>query len=166
MAPFFTSVSQSLQEIARRYGLEAKLMEHRLRRAWPEIVGKQIAAHTRPHAIRFKKLYLVAESSVWLQQLMFLKPVLLEKINGAGEAPLVTDIVFRVGQVGDTCGQTHGGRDHPVQGGPGEETGHDPSTESLAEAALHAQGITNPDLRAQLTELMARFVTAQRSGKK
>src|SRR5437764_14345778 len=96
---FFASVSSILTNLAPRYGMEAKLLEWRLRRHWSEIAGEQIAAHTRPDQIRFKKLYLIVENSVWLQQLMFLKPTLLEKINEAADSQLVSDIMFRVGAV-------------------------------------------------------------------
>ena len=76
---FFFSVSSVLTKLAKRLGLEAKLLEAQLRRHWPEIAGEQIAAHTRPDQIRFKKLHLIVANSVWLQQLTFLKPTLLRR---------------------------------------------------------------------------------------
>ncbi|MCH7566792.1 MAG: DUF721 domain-containing protein [Nitrospirae bacterium] len=100
--PSFDSVASILRSVLRRHGLGTKLLEYRLQQRWPEIAGEQIATHTRPDQIRFKKLYLIVDNSVWLQQLTFLKPALLEKIHAAAgslEGQGVTDIVFRVGEV-------------------------------------------------------------------
>ena len=98
-ASFFAPVASILKAVAHRHGIETPLFEHRLRRRWSEIVGDQLAAHTRPDLIRFKKLYLIVENSVWLQQLTFLKPTLIEKINAAAGGPVVSDIVLRVGEL-------------------------------------------------------------------
>ena len=88
-----------LDEIAQRFGMSGKLLEHRLQRQWPVIVGAHVAAHTRPESIRFKKLHVIVDSSVWVQQLTFLKMSLLQSINAtAGDSP-ISDIVLRVGTI-------------------------------------------------------------------
>ena len=87
-----------LAVLAPRLGLESKLFEARLRRQWPDIVGEPIATHTRPDQIRFKKLTIFVHNSVWLQQLTFLKPVLLQKVNTMAGESLVTEIVLRIGE--------------------------------------------------------------------
>ena len=88
-----------LAGLAHRLGLESKLFEARLRRQWPDIVGEAIAIHARPDQIRFRKLTVFVHNSVWLQQLSFLKPVLLEKVNALAGEPLVAEIVLRIGDV-------------------------------------------------------------------
>jgi hypothetical protein len=100
-ASFLDPVSSVLHGIARRFGMEAKLLEYRLRHCWHDIAGAHVAAHTRPDQIRFKKLYLIAEDSVWLQQLTYLKPALIDKINQTAGNEIVTDIVLRVGEVNE-----------------------------------------------------------------
>ena len=92
------SFGSILAGLAHRLGLESKLFEARLRRQWPDIVGEPIATHTRPDQIRFKKLMIFVHNSVWLQQLTFLKPVLLQKVNTMAGEPLVTEIVLRIGE--------------------------------------------------------------------
>lgn len=134
------------------------MTEQRLRREWPAIVGKQVAAHTRPDTIRFKKLYVVAENSIWLQQLTFLKPDLLEKINAAAGSPIVTDIVLRVGEVIREGSRLEArGSASKTQDGAGFE----PKPESMAQAAAHAEAVSDPDLRAQLTAIMARALDSK-----
>lgn len=157
---FFASVSTILNGLARRYSLEAKLLEHRLRRRWPEVVGEQIAAHTRPDQIRFKKLSLIVENSVWLQQLTFLKPTLLKKINEAAGGEIVSDIVLRVGEIAS--------RDEDVRGSR-FEVEHRTSNPELQttlreEAATLADAVTDPELRARLAEVMANALSARAAG--
>lgn len=145
---FFFSVSSVLAKLAKRLGLETKLLEAQLRRHWPEIAGDQIAAHTRPDQIRFKKLHLIVANSVWLQQLTFLKPTLLKKINEAAGSEIVADILFRVGEIQQVNSEK-------VKGGSEESDRPVPTPEALAEAEAHTAQIADPDLRARLTELMA-----------
>jgi hypothetical protein len=93
------SVSSILEGLARRLGLESKLLENRLRRDWGSIVGEPIASNTWPDQIRYKKLYLLVHNSVWLHQLTFLKPSLIHKLNGTAGMEFITDVVFRVGEL-------------------------------------------------------------------
>ncbi|HJR76237.1 MAG TPA: DUF721 domain-containing protein [Nitrospiraceae bacterium] len=141
------SVALVLEGLARRLGLESKLLESRLRREWPDIVGEQIAAHTRPDEIRFKKLVIHVRHSVWLHQLTFLKPTLLQKINGAAGAPLVTELVLRIGDVVDHTGEI----------GAAEVfcTATTPSPQEKAEAEFHAQAVQEQSLREHLAAVMA-----------
>jgi hypothetical protein len=160
MGGFFTAVGVTLSAVAQHYGMEAKLLEYRLQRRWPEIVGRQIAAHTWPEAVRFKKLYLIAESSVWLQQLTFLKFSLIEKINQACGTPAVSDLVLRIGEIGppgSSCGtpraggKAEGSHEEVLPSIPDE-----PSAQSLARAAVSTDAVTDPDVRERLTSLLAR----------
>ena len=82
-SPSLTSVSHVLQHLISQYGLEGPLAEHRLREHWVDVVGNQIAGHAQPDKIRFRKLYLSVDSPAWMQELAFLRPTLLEKVNAA-----------------------------------------------------------------------------------
>ncbi|MBX3340934.1 MAG: DUF721 domain-containing protein [Nitrospira sp.] len=141
-----------LAGVAHRLGLESKLFEARLRRHWPEIVGEPIATHTRPDQIRFKKLHVYVHNSVWLQQLTFLKPVLLEKVNGLAGETLVTEIVLRIGEFSAE-------RKVGPPAATVEEPVPQPSAELLQETALHTQGIQDPALREQLAAVMAQALS-------
>ena len=95
----FTPLTTVIAQFSKSYGLEMKILESHLQQEWSHIVGSQLAAHTWPDAVKFKKLFLLAENSVWLQQLMFLKPALLEKLHGRVNGSLISDIVLRVGEI-------------------------------------------------------------------
>ena len=70
-----------------------KILEQRLQKEWAKIVGSSIASHTRPESIKFRKLILVAENSAWLQQLVFLKPMILEKLHEFDSDAQILDII-------------------------------------------------------------------------
>jgi hypothetical protein len=145
------AVSTVLSGLARRLGLETKLFEFRLKREWGHIVGEHLATHTRPDSIRFKKLYLLVPNSVWLQQLSFLKPMLLEKVNAAAGKPMVAEIVLRIGEfVND----------------PSERDVSDTGTPLLAlregllkEAEAHVQAVQDPELRVRLATVIAQVLS-------
>jgi hypothetical protein len=82
-------------------GFHGRMVEFSLQQQWGEIVGPHIAGHTYPESIRHRKLFLLAENSVWLQQLLFLKAELLSKIADAMGDDVLTDIVLRVGVIPD-----------------------------------------------------------------
>ena len=146
------SVSSVLEGLARRLGLESKLLESRLRRDWVSIVGEPIASNTWPDQIRYKKLYLLVHNSVWLHQLTFLKSTLLHKLNGVAGGELVTEIVLRVGEIPS--------RVVVSATTPAIDGDFTVSDVALAEASSHVSAIQDPDLRLRFTEVISRYPQA------
>jgi hypothetical protein len=146
------SVSSVLEGLARRLGLESKLLESRLRRDWVSIVGEPIASNTWPDQVRYKKLYLLVHNSVWLHQLTFLKPTLLHKLNMVAGGELVTDIVLRVGEIPS--------RAVASATTPAIDGDFTVSEVALAEVSSHVSAIHDPDLRLRLTEVISRYPQA------
>ncbi|NEQ06873.1 MAG: DUF721 domain-containing protein [Moorea sp. SIO4E2] len=66
-------------------------------KCWSEIVGVNIANHTRPYAISRDILYVATSSSVWAQELKFQRRMLLKRLNARWSEPLV-DIHFSPAQ--------------------------------------------------------------------
>ena len=151
----FAPVGSVLQSLAHRFGLEAKLLESHLQQHWREVAGEHMAAHTWPDRIRFKKLYLIVESSVWAQQLTFLKPALIQTINAKVVGPVHTDIVARVGELSKVSSEREKGK------GEGERSEDTLEAEVLREAVSHAHHVSDPDLRTRLTEVMAKALAVQ-----
>ena len=165
---FFDSIASVLSGIARRHGMEAKLLEHKLLRNWPDIAGETIAAHTRPDQIKFKKLYLVAESSVWVQHLAFLKAELIEKVNAAAGSAMITDVVLRVGTVQRKEDVRGSGFEVESDAPPHERrtSNVEPSASAKEEADAHAAVITDPELRARLADVIAQALSRQETPSK
>ena len=64
---------------------------------WEEIVGRTVAQNVQPSAFKGKLLLVDVVSSVWLQQLQFVKADIIAKINDAFGEKVVDDIKFRIG---------------------------------------------------------------------
>ncbi len=77
-------------------GLSRKIKEAGVTVEWPELVGPEIAAHTRVIKLDHGKLFVSVDEPAWRQELTFQKQSIREKINaslGEGEK-LVDDIMF------------------------------------------------------------------------
>jgi hypothetical protein len=79
--------------------IDVPLKSYSILGAWKEIVGEPVALHTQPRTIRNRILFIDVSHPTWIQQLQFLKPTLLEKINNfLGESP-IQDIRFKLGKI-------------------------------------------------------------------
>mgnify|MGYP000144444292 CR=1 FL=1 len=93
--PIHSILSETLKGLNLDFPLKTSL----LLRSWKEIVGEPIAAQTQPYAIRNRILFVHVSHSVWIQQLQFFKPALLEKINQFLGEPLLREIRFKLGVI-------------------------------------------------------------------
>lgn len=154
--PSLNPLPDILSRFLKTHGMAIHMLEFRLQQHWPEIVGEHIARHTWPDSVRHRKLYLVAENSVWLQQLLFLKPELLAKINGTADGEALTDIVLRVGAVPATVA----GEGPSAPPSAPIATKEEP-IDGEARAAIEAtvQAIADPDLRTRLRALFSKAVS-------
>jgi predicted nucleic acid-binding Zn ribbon protein len=143
------SFGNILSGLAKRLGLESRLLELRLQHRWHEIVGEPMASHTWPAQIRFKKLYLVVRNSVWLQQLTFLKPALLTKLQAESGTDVVTDIACRVGEI-------PGGPEASVASLPTDSRSAQPE-ESRAEVFSYTAVIQDPALREHFRRVISAY---------
>ena len=145
------SFGSILAGLAHRLGLESKLFEARLRRQWTDIVGEPIAAHTRPDQIRFKKLTMLVHNSVWLQQLTFLKPVLLQKVNAMAGERWLPKSSYALASLLRTV--------QPLRGRQPRNASAPTDRPTAREATLHTQGIQDEALRDQLTAVMVQTLS-------
>ena len=84
---------------------------------YDSIVGEKLAKISKPTFIRNKTLFIGVENHIWLHQLHFLKPDLIDKINSKLPRPLVKDIRFKVCDIkkdSKTEEKTNRKKDHPV----------------------------------------------------
>lgn len=137
-----------LARFLKTHGMASHMLEFTLQEHWIEIAGEHVGRHTRPESIRHHKLHLTAENSVWLQQLLFLKPELLAKLNGIAEGEALTDIVLRVGTVAPAQDSTH----HAETPSP-EPTAHAMTEDLHAAIEDTLRPIADPALQARLRAL-------------
>lgn len=91
------SLQRILSQMVGEYGWDRARLYARLEQAWVECAGPLIARHSRIVAHDQNTLVIAVTSSVWAQELSYLKPQLLERINEAlGRAGFLSDIRTRV----------------------------------------------------------------------
>ena len=88
-----------LEKTIQSLEIDVPLKTYSILRAWDEIVGESVAAHSQPRAIRNRILFIDVSHPTWMQQLQFLKPTLLEKINTFLGESLIQDIRFKLGKI-------------------------------------------------------------------
>ncbi|MFO0775183.1 MAG: DUF721 domain-containing protein [Nitrospiraceae bacterium] len=154
-SPGFDSFSSILEAVAQRLGLSSKLVEQRIALDWVEIVGEQIAAHTRPEAIRNRRLSVLVDHSVWMQQLSFLKPDLLRLIRVHTGDETVQDLGFRIGDLSKVPLPVK-----PAVAASSVLPDFEPSPQLLREAEPMTSRITDPDLRARFTKAIAKALVS------
>lgn len=138
-----------LTGVAKQLGLETRLVEVRIQQQWAALVGEPIGSHTWPVQIRFHKLYLLVENSVWLQQLTFLKPALLARLNAEAGSEFLTDIVLRVGEIPSPAVEPD-----PISPAPQHTTA---SQTELAELSAHTSAIQDLGIRRRFTEVISNY---------
>ncbi len=141
-----------MPQFAKSFGFDIKILEARLQANWAHIVGESLASHTRPDSIKFRKLFLVAENSAWLQQLVFLKPMVLEKLNTFAREAQVTDIVLRIGDI-QSATLTSRHTLHPTN------VSVNPTGAALELANSWTVGIKEPGLRSILVTVIAKSLS-------
>jgi hypothetical protein len=96
------SIRSILEDTLKALEMDVPLKTYSILGAWSEIVGESVAEHSQPRSIRNRILFLDVSHSTWMQQLQFLKPTLLEKVNNFLGEPLIQDIRFKLGKISRT----------------------------------------------------------------
>jgi hypothetical protein len=91
-----------LEKALKGLEIDVPLKTYSILGAWKEIVGESVALQTQPRSIKNRILFIDVSHPTWVQQLQFLKPTLLEKINAFLGEPLIQDIRFKLGKISPT----------------------------------------------------------------
>jgi predicted nucleic acid-binding Zn ribbon protein len=111
---------------------------------WRETVGASIAAHTSPAAVYRNCLTVHVSSSVWMQQLHFMRETILAKLNRGLAASPLAGLRFKIG---------------PVPGLNEEDEALPPlDAAGRRSVEVAAAGIADPELRAAFTGLMEAYL--------
>ncbi len=91
------AIGDVLSTAFQKRGMGPLLRDNKPIKLWPQAVGPQIASQTQPDRLHSGTLFVRTTSSVWVQQLHFMKEDILLKINELLGKPVVRDIHFTVG---------------------------------------------------------------------
>jgi hypothetical protein len=95
--PRLQSIGEILFSALKRRGMAAKLEENAVLKLWPKAVGQQIAIQTQPDSLRNGTLFVKTTSSVWVQQLHFMKEEILQKLNKLAGKEVIKEIRLTIG---------------------------------------------------------------------
>lgn len=87
-------LAKPLHSLLEKYGLREQLEKRRYLRIWADVVGRQIAAYTRPVNISQQKLIVEVNDSTWLYHLTFLKHKIIVDFNTFARAEILKEIKF------------------------------------------------------------------------
>jgi len=96
------SIHSILEKTLKTLEIDVPLKTYSVVGAWNEIVGESVAGHSQPRSIRNQILFIDVAHPTWMQQLQFLKPTLLDQVNGFLGETLIRDIRFKLGKVSPT----------------------------------------------------------------
>jgi len=88
-------ISRILEGALRQFGLHERLAERTALAKWSEIVGEDVAAHSRAVDLVDGILVLEADHGAWRQELTLLMPMIVTKFNEMCGAGTVTEIQWR-----------------------------------------------------------------------
>jgi len=151
------SIRSILEKTLKALEIDVPLKTYSVLGAWKEIVGESVADHTQPRSIRNRILFIEVSHSTWMQQLQFLKPTLLEKVNTFLGESLIQDIRFRLGKISPTIPappRTHSLEDEKL----------DKATLSRIESIV--QKIDDQEVRERLREVLIKGAKLERSRRK
>ncbi|HET9297550.1 MAG TPA: DUF721 domain-containing protein [Candidatus Binatia bacterium] len=97
--PTIDRVGEVLGNSLKRLDLSYRLNEYGIWPIWDEVVGKTIAVNAQPEKIRNGTLFVKVTSSVWMQQLQFMKEMIAEKLNNRLNREVVKNIFFVVSRI-------------------------------------------------------------------
>lgn len=83
-----------LQACIRDLGIEKPLKKYNAMVIWPQVVGEKIANVTCPLRFENQKLYVRVKTPAWRNELVYLKPQIIENLNREIGEQVVDDIVL------------------------------------------------------------------------
>lgn len=93
----FTPLKKAVEMTLDRLGLGIGVANVVIHRAWPQVVGEEVARRSQPGLLRNGRLQVTVVDAVWLQQLTMLKPAILAGLESHLSSRMVLDIFFTVG---------------------------------------------------------------------
>jgi len=95
----FRRAGDVVDAVLARFKLTQSVREHRVFDVWDAAVGPQVAAHARPERIVKGVLRVRVDHNTWLQQLTYMKAVLLAQLNARLGEGTIVDLDLRLGKV-------------------------------------------------------------------
>jgi predicted nucleic acid-binding Zn ribbon protein len=89
----------ALTEALRRLNLEARMRGYAVWGIWDDVVGNTVAQQAQPCFLRRGILFVKCSSPAWIQQLQFMKMMILKGLNQRLGREVIKEIRFQIGEV-------------------------------------------------------------------
>jgi hypothetical protein len=139
-------VGEVLGNSLKRLDLSFRLSEYGVWPVWDEVVGKTIAVNAQPEKIRNGTLFVKVTSSVWMQQLQFMKEMIAEKLNHRLNREVVKNIFFVVGRIDSPA------TPEPLTGAPTPAIDQEPKIDEQ-----FLESVSDPELRQAFKKLLKSY---------
>jgi predicted nucleic acid-binding Zn ribbon protein len=90
----FKIIGELLPIFFRRWGIKQTIDEHKAILYWTEVVGQEISKNTTPIRISHGVLLVGVKDSIWLNELVYLKSMICNKLNKRIGKKVIKDIKF------------------------------------------------------------------------
>ena len=145
-------LGEVLEKFFSRSGLKRRLADQKVLDSWKRAVGRGIAEQTQPLRIQNRVLQVRVSNSVWMQQLQFMKGMILQRVREeTGVADLV-DLRLFLGEVNEDA----------VEGGAKNREEIEPKTlEDLTESEKdrirkEVAALSDPEMRKIFESVFSR----------
>jgi predicted nucleic acid-binding Zn ribbon protein len=88
-------VSRLIEGALRQFGLHERFTERSVLQKWSEVVGEEVASHSRAVDLLDGVLVLEADHGAWRQELTLLMPMIIKKFNDLCGEGTVREIQWR-----------------------------------------------------------------------
>ena len=89
------SIGDVIRSFMKESNLESKIMEQKLYRIWPLVLGEQMASYCSNLYVRNQTLFVTVSSSTLRNELMMCRARLIANLNQQLGAVLINNIIFR-----------------------------------------------------------------------
>lgn len=152
------SLGEVLEGFLRRSGLKRRIQEQKILDLWEGVVGQAVAERTEPIRVQNRVLQVKVDNSVWMQQLQFMKSLILKKFQEQSGDNFLQDLRFFFGEL------------NHLQEGKNEKTkrGREGSDETIKEEKRRwiekeVAGVRDPEMREILSRIYIKGQTVRRN---
>lgn len=89
------AIRSVVEQVIKELQLGRTLLQYKVLEEWGTLVGDRIAQVTTAERVVDGKLIVKVKSSVWRNELMFMKGEIITRINGRFNEEIITDIIFK-----------------------------------------------------------------------
>ncbi len=153
------SMGEVLGKFFKRAGMNRKIQEQKILNGWEKAVGEGIAEKTQAVSVRNRVLQVKVVNSVWMQELQFMKELIMQKMEQETGNNILKDIRFFIGEMEPS--NREGGKQK--ERGVGKERTPLGLTEAEKERIERAtSGLTDPEMSELLGRIYAKGLAARK----